>query len=566
LAYEETLSIPKRRVELYEEALDALLKKWDSRRRIKRDKTYEKLSLGRKKQMFARIAVEYFEKGEIFFKKKDVAQKIELFLNNLPPDTQDETPDGEAILETISAQHGILVERAKGVYSFSHLTFQEYYTAKYITDNAISGTLNRLSLHLNDRRWREVFLLTASLLHEASPLFKALQSSAQNLLDKRKELHIVQRWCIEQATTHSTHHTSVLRSLCWFIPLNIARAHTLERSLKRVLNRDHSFTRKMVQDIARALEHSDLLNRSLARAFATDKPRGHDFNSMVLEPTYKRARTLHHDIDRARVIVHARINDRTLILTQAIKLKSLRSLARKMSDDLSRDRNFTRERGLARKIDIVLARAQDKAHFIDRNSTNALDLERALDHALERALELDLGLESEFSKALDITIAPETKKIIQHSLDWYISRHTSSTSASLDFVFFKKGVIKTNIFLLASIFQKLPKKERQQKHLKILKRLLENGDETFTCPSYKASDKVWENFYAKSKNSTESFLELRIEDIKNLDIDIAQSYIAANQLFWDCLQVATVEDREAIEDMILNVPEGWEMPEENGAD
>ena len=37
LAYDETLNIPKRKVELYEEALDALLKKWDSSRKIKRD-------------------------------------------------------------------------------------------------------------------------------------------------------------------------------------------------------------------------------------------------------------------------------------------------------------------------------------------------------------------------------------------------------------------------------------------------------------------------------------------------------------------------------------------------
>lgn len=175
LAYEETLSIPKRRVELYEEALDALLKKWDSSRKIKRDQTYKQLSLGHKRQMFAQIAAEYFDKGEIFFHKKDLARKIETFLSHLPPDASNEAPDGEAILETISAQHGILVERARGIYSFSHLTFQEYYTAKYIADNANRGTVERLAVHTTDYRWREAFLLTASLLPEATPLFKAMQ-------------------------------------------------------------------------------------------------------------------------------------------------------------------------------------------------------------------------------------------------------------------------------------------------------------------------------------------------------------------------------------------------------
>jgi predicted NACHT family NTPase len=70
LAYDETLVIPKRRVELYEEALDALLKKWDASRNIQRDEIYKKLSLGRKRQMFARIAAEAFEKGK-FFSYKD---------------------------------------------------------------------------------------------------------------------------------------------------------------------------------------------------------------------------------------------------------------------------------------------------------------------------------------------------------------------------------------------------------------------------------------------------------------------------------------------------------------
>ena len=56
------------------------------------------------------------------------------------------------------------------VYSFSHLTFQEYYIAKYI-DNTYGGTLDRLASHLNNPHWRDVFLLTASLLSDATALF-----------------------------------------------------------------------------------------------------------------------------------------------------------------------------------------------------------------------------------------------------------------------------------------------------------------------------------------------------------------------------------------------------------
>lgn len=43
--------------------------------------------------------------------------------------------DGEAVLKAIEVQQGLLVERATETYSFSHLTLQEYLTAKYVVDN-----------------------------------------------------------------------------------------------------------------------------------------------------------------------------------------------------------------------------------------------------------------------------------------------------------------------------------------------------------------------------------------------------------------------------------------------
>jgi len=65
ITYEETLTFPQRRVEIYEEAIDALLKKWDSKRRVRRgEEPYKALSLGRKRQMLARIAADTFGNGE----------------------------------------------------------------------------------------------------------------------------------------------------------------------------------------------------------------------------------------------------------------------------------------------------------------------------------------------------------------------------------------------------------------------------------------------------------------------------------------------------------------------
>ena len=84
IAYEETLAFPARRVEVYEDAIDALLRKWDTSRRIKRDEIYRKLSLGRKRQMLARIAYETFRQGEYFIPQRKLEKMIVAYLARVP--------------------------------------------------------------------------------------------------------------------------------------------------------------------------------------------------------------------------------------------------------------------------------------------------------------------------------------------------------------------------------------------------------------------------------------------------------------------------------------------------
>ncbi len=170
ISFQETLSFPSRRSEIYEEALDALLKKWDTSRRIKRDEIYKELSLGRKRQMFARIAASTFNEGVYLFKKSALENMVFDYVKNLPPSTTISQMDGSAIVNAIEAQHGLFVERAKGIYSFSHLTFQEYYTAKYIVDNH-RYSLEPLIDYYDSDNWREVFLLTAEMRDNADDFF-----------------------------------------------------------------------------------------------------------------------------------------------------------------------------------------------------------------------------------------------------------------------------------------------------------------------------------------------------------------------------------------------------------
>jgi predicted NACHT family NTPase len=223
IAFNETLTIPQRRVEIYEEALDALLKRWDSTRKIKRDEIYRKLSLGHKENMLAQIAHQTFEKNKYFIPQAELERLITEYVKNVPPHHMNEAADGEVILKSIEAQHGIFVERARRVYSFSHLTFQEYFTAKYIVANATKGTLKKLiKAHCSGGRWREVFLLTTSLLPDASQFIAAFRRGVNELLKGDKKLRALLAWADKKSATVQA-DSWLVRSSYLYIELNNQR-------------------------------------------------------------------------------------------------------------------------------------------------------------------------------------------------------------------------------------------------------------------------------------------------------------------------------------------------------
>jgi predicted NACHT family NTPase len=183
LAFNETMGFPKNRADLYKEALDTLLKKWDSSRRIKRSEIYRHFSVKRKESLFSRIAMDTFKQGSYFIPQRTLEKYISNFIGNLPDANEAELEaDGEAILKAIEAHHGILVQRAKGIYSFSHLTFQEYFTAQYIVEHAGEGTLESLiSQNMITTRWQEVFLLTAGMLENADRYLQLMKKKSDEI-------------------------------------------------------------------------------------------------------------------------------------------------------------------------------------------------------------------------------------------------------------------------------------------------------------------------------------------------------------------------------------------------
>lgn len=188
--YDRSLAFPKNRSSTYGAALDIILEEWGAEKRITRHPIYQDLSIELEKDLLAEIAVESFWKDELFFPKRKLTKRIKIFLErtlNAPKHL-----DGESVLRKIELQQGILVERLKYIYSFSHLTLQEYLTAQWIVDNGQVQVILDANA-LIDTRWREVFLLVSGLLpgrRRADRFLLDMEKKAAYLINQSQSPHL----------------------------------------------------------------------------------------------------------------------------------------------------------------------------------------------------------------------------------------------------------------------------------------------------------------------------------------------------------------------------------------
>jgi predicted NACHT family NTPase len=199
---------PSKRTEFYKQALDLLLGKWDEARGVERDEIYRDFLLPQKLRLLSQLASVTFEQGQYFFDKRTIEQYIEDYLQNLPSATLESEElqlASEAMLKAIEAQHGLLIERARGIFSFSYLAFQEYFTARKIVAShnlrALEQTLGGLVSHITDPHWHEVFLLTASMLRSADSLVQLMKQEIDALVAQDPYLQEFLMWASQKSQT-----------------------------------------------------------------------------------------------------------------------------------------------------------------------------------------------------------------------------------------------------------------------------------------------------------------------------------------------------------------------------
>ncbi|XHX80381.1 MAG: NACHT domain-containing protein [Stenomitos frigidus ULC029] len=197
---------PTKRTEFYKQGLDLLLGKWDEARGIERDDVYRDFLLPQKLKLLSQIAAASFERGQYFFEQRVLEQYIGDYIRSLaavPPEPEALQVESAAALRAIEAQHGLLVERARGVFSFSYLAFQEYFTARNIVAShnleAFEQALSGLVSHITDPHWREIFLLTTAMLRSADSLMQLMKQQIDALVAKDPYLQEFLTWASQKA-------------------------------------------------------------------------------------------------------------------------------------------------------------------------------------------------------------------------------------------------------------------------------------------------------------------------------------------------------------------------------
>jgi hypothetical protein len=172
LVYDGTQGFPSNRATLYRKALDIFLEEWAAEKRITSDEIYQGLNIDLEKVLLSEIAYRGFVSDQYFFTEQQLVSRVKNFL----ADTVDKPKylDSKAILNAIVTQQGIFVERAEDIFSFSHLTVQEYLTAQLISQN--HSEIQKLTVCVRNRRWREIFLLVSGLMSNSDEFLKLIEN------------------------------------------------------------------------------------------------------------------------------------------------------------------------------------------------------------------------------------------------------------------------------------------------------------------------------------------------------------------------------------------------------
>jgi transcriptional regulator with XRE-family HTH domain/energy-coupling factor transporter ATP-binding protein EcfA2 len=190
--FQDQSDFPKDQADLYRRGVELLLGKWDKQRGIQREfisPIYRDLSIESKQNLLGSIAFHKLQKDNIaLFEQHEIQDNIAQHLKISPKDSLE-------VLRSIEVQHGLLVERASEIYSFLHLTFQEYFAARWVCN---SGNWEDIKSAMTQNRLKEI-LSIAFTLQNADRIAQMMKAEVDHLLANDPQLQKFLSWIDSKA-------------------------------------------------------------------------------------------------------------------------------------------------------------------------------------------------------------------------------------------------------------------------------------------------------------------------------------------------------------------------------
>ncbi|TVR58137.1 MAG: NACHT domain-containing protein [Candidatus Competibacteraceae bacterium] len=168
LVHRDRVKLPDRRAELYQEAVDVLLGKWDEARGLPESTILDDrpFDLSDRRLVLQQLALTLHEQALKEIDAEPLQAVLARQLGGAVADPRERDAAVARFLQVIRERTGLLIARAEGTYAFSHLTFQEYLAALAVAgrDDYVEYTLRRAA----DPWWREAILLEAGYLSTQS--------------------------------------------------------------------------------------------------------------------------------------------------------------------------------------------------------------------------------------------------------------------------------------------------------------------------------------------------------------------------------------------------------------
>ncbi|MDA0269198.1 MAG: NACHT domain-containing protein, partial [Cyanobacteria bacterium] len=314
LVLQDQREIPTNRYWLYSKGIKLLLSRWNNEKEIEEwefgTKAYRQLRLEDKEALLLEIAAHKFENPNNFvlFKQDELVKQIDRKLNlaNLK--------EGIAVLKAFEAQHGLLIERADELWSFSHLTFQEHFTVQWLTQLAPQ----KLAQKIADQQWQLVVQQLAKSQQPADQLLRSIKQAIDQSIAQETIIQDFLDWLLRKSeSVQASSKFAAIRA--FYFSLSIALDLTQNLDNHGIVDtHDAARDRTLILNLRFAFEIE------LALAFSAYRARALNINlikDLNLDLDCARARARELDLDHTLLTVDLAFVvalDRVLILDQVL--------------------------------------------------------------------------------------------------------------------------------------------------------------------------------------------------------------------------------------------------------